>query len=166
MAGERADHGVVPGLFRKGRVGEERGLPKQSVEEITVDEAGVMGDFNRYRHEDLGDDPDSALLIVPAETIAELQKEGWPVRPGDLGENVSSVGIPYARFGSEAIVSVGTVRAVVTRPCDPCTNLYLLPYVGATRGPEFLRTTLHRRGWYARVVNSGHVRLGYPIELD
>lgn len=87
--------GTVAGLFRKGETGEERGLPKAGVEEIEVDSRGVVGDYNRYRHENLHDEPDSALLILPEETLAQLRREGWPVAPGDLGENVSSRQIPY-----------------------------------------------------------------------
>jgi MOSC domain-containing protein YiiM len=165
MKGDAMPRGVVVGLFRKGETGEERGLPKVSVEEIEVDSRGVVGDYNRYRHELLHDDPDSALLIVPEETIAELRHEGWPVASGDLGENVSSRLIPYALFGTGTKVSIGSVHAVITRPCDPCSNLYLLPYVGERRGPEFMKTMLHRRGWYARVLTPGRVRRGDPIVL-
>jgi MOSC domain-containing protein YiiM len=53
----------------------------------------------------------------------------------------------------------------VTKPCDPCTVLFTLPYVGAKRGPEFLRTMLGRRGWFARVLQGGTVRAGAPVEV-
>ncbi|EQD26249.1 MOSC domain containing protein, partial [mine drainage metagenome] len=141
-------------------------LPKPAVDEIEVDATGVVGDFNRYRHEELHDDPDSALLILPEEILAELRSEGWPVRPGDLGENVSSRQVPYALLQPSSRVAIGAVRAVITRPCDPCSNLYLLPYVGEHRGPEFMKTLLNRRGWYARVLTPGRVHLRDPIVLD
>jgi MOSC domain-containing protein YiiM len=51
-----------------------------------------------------------------------------------------------------------------TKPCTPCDNLFLLPYVGPERGPEFLKATLGRRGWFARIVNEGRVRKGDRIE--
>jgi MOSC domain-containing protein YiiM len=53
----------------------------------------------------------------------------------------------------------------VTRPCDPCDELYTLSYVGTARGPAFLRTLAGRRGWYARVLTGGVVRLDTPVEL-
>ncbi len=164
--GDGPVRGVVTGLFRKSEIGEERGLPKQAVEEIAVDTTGVVGDFNRYRHEDLHDDPDSALLILPEEILAELRSEGWPVRPGDLGENISSRRVPYALLQPGSRAAIGAVRAVITRPCDPCSNLYLLPYVGEHRGPEFMKTLLNRRGWYARVLAPGRVHLRDPVVLD
>ena len=51
----------------------------------------------------------------------------------------------------------------VTRPCDPCTNLYLLPYVGESRGPEFIDDSVGRRGWYCRVTHRGSIHIGDAI---
>jgi len=77
----------------------EHGLPKMRVDSAFVARAGVEGDFNVYRHKERRDDPDQALLIMPIETIKELNSEGWPIKPGDLGENFTTRGIPYQAFG-------------------------------------------------------------------
>ena len=37
-------------------------------------------------------------MIMPIETLRELNAEGWPVQPGDMGENITSEGIPYDDF--------------------------------------------------------------------
>ena len=121
---------------------------------------GVEGDFNVYRHEERHDDPDQALLIMPIETIRELNSEGWPIKPGDLGENLTTCGIPYQAFGVGKIFGVGRMRFQITKACDPCDNLFLLHYVGASRGPGFLRIMMGRRGWYARVLKEGLVKTG------
>jgi MOSC domain-containing protein YiiM len=155
--------GRVLELHRKPETGEEHGLPKPTVPEARLTRAGVVGDFNRYRHEVKSDDESMAILIMPEETLRDLNREGWPVRAGDLGENITSVGVPYDEFRPGRRFRVGEAVLEVSKPCDPCDNLYLLPYVGAERGPEFLKTTLHRRGWYARVVHEGTVRGGDPI---
>jgi hypothetical protein len=68
----------------------ERGLPKKPVKEVQVTKAGLDGDFNKYRHEKKNDDPDSAVLLMPLETIRQLNEEGWPIRPGDIGENFTT----------------------------------------------------------------------------
>lgn len=141
----------------------ERGLPKAPVDSAFVTREGVKGDFNVYRHEELNDDPDSALLLVPMETIAELNAEGWPIKPGDLGENFTTSGIQYSSFTVGKVFKVGEVRLQISRACDPCDNLFLLPYVGRSKGPQFLKVMLHRRGWYARVLHGGWVRKGYQI---
>jgi MOSC domain-containing protein YiiM len=135
----------------------ERGLPKKPVDSAFVSAAGVRGDFNVYRHDELEDDPDSALLIMPIETIRALNSEGWPIKPGDLGENFTTSGMPYDSFAVGKVFTAGQVRFQVSRACDPCDNLFLLPYVGPSKGPQFLKTMLGRRGWYARVLKEGRV---------
>lgn len=135
----------------------EHGLPKRPVDSAFITKEGVRGDFNLYRHEECGDDPDMALLIMPIETINQLNSEGWPIRPGDLGENLTTSGIGYSSFGVGKVFAVGKMRFQVSKACDPCDNLFLLPYVGKSKGPEFLKTMLERRGWYARVLTEGWV---------
>lgn len=158
-------HGRVHDLHRKPERAGERGLPKPSFDEIEIGPNGIVGDFNRYRHELLADEPTSAVLLMPLETLQQLDSEGWPVRSGDLGENVTTAGLSYESMAPGAELELGSAAVTVVRSCDPCTNLYLLPYVGAQRGPEFLRIMNHRRGWYAKVVRPGRVRRGDPIAL-
>lgn len=165
MPAKRVVTGRIFELHRKPEVPGQRGLPKSSVSKVFVSRSGLAGDFNRYRHEEKKDDPAMALLIMPRETLAELEQEGWPVRPGDLGENITSEGIAYGEFIPGRLFRAGEVVFEVTKACTPCDNLYLLPYVGPTRGPGFLKVTLNRRGWYARVVREGWVRVGDPLEV-
>ena len=141
------------------------GLPKSPVAEAEITSAGVVGDFNRYRHDRLADELDSAVLLIPKETIETLDREGWPVRPGDLGENLTTEGIAYDALAPGRRVQVGPVLLEVTRACDPCTNLHQLPYVGPARGPAFVRTMVGRRGWYAKVLTPGRVRSGDPVAV-
>jgi len=155
--------GVVASLHRKPEVAGERGLPKPSVPTLRVGVTGAEGDFNRWRQEERDGDPGMALLLLPAETLAELGREGWPVQEGDLGENVTTRGIPYADFAPSRRFTIGAATVEISKACDPCDNLLGLPYVGAERGREFLRTMLGRRGWYARVVVPGEIRVGDPI---
>jgi len=155
--------GKVVGLYRKPEVPGEHGLPKPSVLEAEIDRRGLKGDFNRYRHEEKRDDAGMAVLLMPSETIEALTREGWPVRPGDLGENVATSGIEYDAFAPGSRFRIGASVLEVSKACTPCENLYLLPYVGPERGPEFLRVMLGRRGWYARVIREGRVRVGDPI---
>ena len=155
--------GVIQQINVKSQTKGERGLPKKPVDSAFVTRAGVRGDFNVYRHEKLSDDPDSALLIMPIETIRELNSEGWPVKPGDFGENLTTSGIPYSSFAVGQVFDAGEVRFRISRACDPCTNLFLLPYVGKSKGAEFLKVMLGRRGWYAQVLKEGWVRTGGKI---
>jgi MOSC domain-containing protein YiiM len=155
--------GVVQQINVKPQTPGEHGLPKKPVGSAFVSVAGVHGDFNLYRHEKRKDDPSWALLVMPIETIRELNAEGWPIEPGDLGENFTTSGIPYSDFAVGKVFAVGDVRFQVSMACDPCDNLWLLPYVGKEKGSAFLKTMLHRRGWYARVLHEGTVKTGDRI---
>jgi MOSC domain-containing protein YiiM len=155
--------GVVLRVGVKGAVPNEGGLPKPAVPEALVTRDGLRGDYNHYRQEELHGDPDSAVLLLPQETIDELNRDGWPVAPGDFGENFTMRGVPPASLGPGLSLSIGAAEVTISRRCDPCRNLFALPYVGNEKGPGFLRATLIRRGWYARVVREGIVRVGDPI---
>lgn len=156
--------GIVHQINIKPETRGEHGLPKNPVESVEVTRAGLAGDFNLFRQEKLDGDPDSAVLLMPLETILQLNAEGWLVRAGDLGENFTTAGIPYDRFSPGKAFRMGGAVVEVSRACNPCKNLYLLPYVGEANGPKFIRVMHGRRGWYARVRTEGAVRRGDAIE--
>src|SRR5579859_2291614 len=82
-------HGRIVQLHLKPREGRARGLPKRAVPSLTITPAGVEGDFNRWRTEEANGDPDQAVLLLSEEILADLRAEGWPVEPGELGENLT-----------------------------------------------------------------------------
>ncbi len=104
--------GRVVRLGVKARTPGERGHPKPEVALVQVSRAGVAGDYNVWRQETKGGDPDYALLILPLETIEAFNREGWPVRPGDFGENVTSSGIPYPSFRPPATPASTSRRSI------------------------------------------------------
>jgi MOSC domain-containing protein YiiM len=157
--------GVVLRLGGKPKTDGQRGLPKPELAEATLSAQGVLGDYNHFRQTSRAGDPDMAILLMPVETLDDLNREGWPVRPGDLGENVTTHGVAYADLAPPRRLRVGGAVLTTTKPCTPCDNLYALPYVGSERGPAFLKTTLGRRGWFARVDTGGGVRRGDRIDL-
>jgi MOSC domain-containing protein YiiM len=140
----------------------ERGLPKSPVERALLRRSGLFGDFNRWRHEEADDDSGMAVLLMPLETIHDLNKEGWPIRPGDIGENFTTEGIPYNSFSPGKRYKVGGAVIKITKACDPCINLYLLP--SARNGQDIVKAMYHRRGWYASVEQEGDVSKGDVIE--
>ena len=152
-------------LHLKPKEGRARGLPKRAVPSLTITPAGVEGDFNRWRTEEARGDPDQAVLILSEEILADLRAEGWPVEPGELGENLTVAGLPSDDLHAGAQLRLGEVVLELSKPCDPCIVLYSLPYVGVERGPAFLRTLQGRRGWFARVVQGGTVRPDTAVEV-
>jgi MOSC domain-containing protein YiiM len=156
--------GRIVRLQRRPREGRSRGIPKRAVDELVITAEGVEGDFNRWRTEKAAGDPDQAVLLLSEEILAELNAEGWPVRPGDLGENLLLAGLPADALTPGARVRAGEVELEVSKRCDPCVVLYGLPYIGQERGPAFVRTLRERRGWFARVVRGGVLRVGMGID--
>ncbi len=158
--------GTVTRLSVKPRVPGEHGLPKHAVDQLTVTPAGAEGDYNNYRARQLDGDPAQAILLLTGEVLRQLNAEGWPVAPGDLGENLTLDGIAERLLAPGARLRAGGVSLEVSLACDPCTELYALPYVGKEKGPGFVRTMKGRRGWYARVLQPGVVRVGDPVRME
>jgi MOSC domain-containing protein YiiM len=157
--------GRIVQLNLKPKEGRARGLPKRAVSRLTITADGVQGDYNRWRTEKANGDPDQAVLLLSEEILADLRAEGWPVRPGDLGENLLVAGLSRDVLEPGTTVHLGDVVLQVSKACDPCTVLFTLPYVGAERGPQFLRIMHGRRGWYARVLHGGTVEVDTPVEV-
>lgn len=149
----------------KPRTPGEPGLPKRPVPAARVMPEGMDGDFNDWRSANLPGDRKQAILLVTTDLLGQLQNEGWPVKPGDLGENITLDGIAETSLGVGVRLAIGDVTLEVTEPCDPCTRLYTLPYVGTERGPAFLRATAGRRGWYASVIRAGAITQGAPAAI-
>jgi MOSC domain-containing protein YiiM len=147
--------GIVHQINLKSERPGERGLPKFPVDRALVKRTGLVGDFNRWRHEEAHDDLAMAILLMPLETIGELQVEGWPIKPGDIGENFTTEGIPYNSFSPGKRYQIGKAVIRITKPCDPCSNLYALPNIG--KGKDIVKALYKRRGWYASVENEGSV---------
>jgi MOSC domain-containing protein YiiM len=153
--------GRVFQINMKPAVPGERGFPKRPVERVYVSGAGLVGDFNRWRHEEARDDARMAVLLMPLETINQLNLEGWPFKAGDLGENFTTAGISYDAFAPKKQYRVGKALITVTKACEPCSNLYTLPQIG--RDKDIVKALYGRRGWYGQVAEEGEVARGDQI---
>ena len=91
--------------------------------------------------------------------------EGWPVRVGDLGENLFVDGMRYDVFAIGRRFLFGkTAILEITEPIAPCAYLCTLPYLTPKwRCADFIRTLDRRRGWYAKVVATGPVAVGDAV---
>ena len=155
--------GIIYQINIKPQTLNERGMPKLPVDSCKIMLQGLEGDFNKYRSEKKQNDPDNAVLIMPLEMILILNAEGWPIRPGHVGENLTTEGIHYDSFAVGNKYRVGEAILQISNPCTPCRNLHILPYVGEEKAPLFIKTLINRRGWYARVLQEGLVKKGDTI---
>ena len=147
-------------INKKPEIIDEVGLPKISIKKADITKMGVNGDFNRFRKKKKNDDPNMALVILSTDIIEQLNIEGWPVKPGDLGENLTLGDIEYGELAPGKKYLIGSVEIKITFICDPCSNLKVLPYVGNSRIAKFIKTLMKRRGWYAKVLKEGSIIKG------
>ncbi len=151
--------GLVYQINAKPQTPNARGIPKIPVESVNVRFGGLEGDYNLYRMSQQllnRGDLDKAVMFLPLETIRQLNQEGWPIKPGDLGENMTVEGIPYEAFAVGQRYSVGNAEIEISKPCKV---LSVLPYVGQEKLKEFVQTLVNRRGWYARVLKEGSINV-------
>jgi len=143
----------------------EVGLPKMPIKSTIVTEWGLEGDYNRFRKKEKDNDRDMAVMIISTDILNALNNEGWPVKPGDLGENITLANIDYASMAPGQKYKIGSIELEISIICNPCSNLYKLSYVGEEKGPQFIKTLMNRRGWYARVLKTGQISAGDTVSL-
>lgn len=157
--------GIITQINIKPNTPGEHGLPKKSINKVLVTKAGLTGDYNRYRQVKKSGNPEMAVMFIAQEILDDLNAEGWPVCPGDLGENFTTQNLPYNPIKENQIYKIGSAKIQVTFKCTPCSNLEVLSYVGKKKSAAFIKTLVDRRGWYAKVIKEGWVKIADEIRL-
>jgi MOSC domain-containing protein YiiM len=139
------------------------GVPKRPVAECRVTEKGLEGDRQRDLHFHGG--PNRAVCLFSLEKIEALRREGHPIAPGTIGENLTVSGLDWSLMVPDAELEIGDVLLQLTKFAAPCTNI-----AGSFRDGDFSRVAqkIHP-GWSrlcARVVKTGIVRVGDTIRLQ
>ena len=107
--------------------------------------------------------------LIHAELHEELRGRGFEIGPGDMGENVTTVGIDLLalprgtrlRLGDEAVIEVTGLR-------NPCTQLDgIAPgLMAATLDRDGDGRLVRKAGVMAIVIREGDVRPGDAISAD
>ncbi len=140
------------------------GVPKQPVGEGVVGPLGLEGDRQRDTRHHGG--PDRALCLYSLDCILALQREGHPIFPGAVGENITIAGLSWDVIRSGLVLTLGPfVRVAVTGFASPCRTIRR-----AFADEEFTRIAAPRYpGWaraYARVLEGGRIRVGDAVRLE
>lgn len=115
-------------------------------------------------------DPSASNLrqvhLVHAELLDELARKGYPIAPGDIGENILTRGIALLdlprgtrlRIGHEAELEITGLR-------NPCAQLdrFAKGLMAATLDRDADGRLVRKAGVMAIVVNGGSVRAGDPL---
>ena len=111
-----------------------------------------------------------SFIVMPLETIEELNKEGLPVKPGDLGEHITIQGIPYNQLVIGSIWKINDIKVVlqnnrwwsdVLREDVTVERLKHLPYV--KNWEKFSNAIKNKMGWLV-YIQKGIIKKGDRIE--
>ncbi|MDQ2711898.1 MAG: MOSC domain-containing protein [Acidobacteriota bacterium] len=145
------------------------GVPKTSISIANVVPLGIVGDKQRYRYHG---GPQKALLLLASEVIDSLQKEGWPVFWGALGENITTLDLDHRTWRTGQRYQVGSVLLQLTEPRVPCSKLD--PYGPGIQKRIFDKqvkaldaSSLHwgESGFYAAVLRPGSIEVNDTIKV-
>ena len=141
----------------------EGGVPKLAVPAGEVSATGLSGDRQRDRRHHGG--TERALCLYSLEHIMALQKEGHPIYPGAIGENVTLAGIDWSLLTPGARLRLGdVVEIAITSYTVPCSNI-----AAAFADGNMNRVSQKKHpGWsrlYARVLQPGRIAVGDPVSV-
>lgn len=134
------------------------GIYKQSVDKVSVDELGIIGDIQADKRFHGG--PEKALHQYALSSYERISKR-YPLlhkqaKPGMIGENLSASDMNEHNVCIGDIYSLGSAILQVSSPRIPCWKIdakFKQPDVH-----QFI--SLHRlNGWYYRVLQAGEITL-------
>ncbi|MFO1149712.1 MAG: MOSC domain-containing protein [Alsobacter sp.] len=107
--------------------------------------------------------------LLPEELFAELAALGLPVAPGQMGENVTTRGIPLIELPAGALLRLGAEAVVeVTGLRNPCQQIeaFRPGLLAAVLGRDAAGRLVRKAGIMGVVRRGGPVRPGDAIALD
>lgn len=135
--------GQIVALFRPGARGERM---QPIVEATVIEDFGFEGDRKAR--------PGSKrqVLLMDQET-----SEAFGLAPGDVDENIVTLGLPVNELQRGQHVTIGEVVLEVTIECAPCHKMDEIR-------PGLREAMRHQRGMLTRVLRGGKIRAGDMIE--
>jgi MOSC domain-containing protein YiiM len=107
--------------------------------------------------------------LIHAELFDELQRRGFAVSSGQMGENISTRGVDLLGLPAGARLHLGTAAVVeVTGLRNPCAQLDRLQpgLMAATLGRDENNKLVRKAGVMGIVLVGGEVRPGDPIRVE
>jgi MOSC domain-containing protein YiiM len=150
------------GTVHQINVNPDGGVPKFAVPSALLGISGVEGDLQRNL--DYHGGPNRAACLFCLEVIEQLQREGHPIVPGSVGENLTISGLDWSLLAPGRRLRIGAAIleiASFTKPCKKIRasfsdgnsmRIWQDQYPGQSR-------------LYARVLTSAAVRVNDPVEL-
>ncbi|UCE25903.1 MAG: MOSC domain-containing protein [Candidatus Zixiibacteriota bacterium] len=124
---------------------------KENVKSVTVTAEGIKGDAH------LGSS--RALSLLPFESFDKLSNDKLMIRPGDFGENITTIGLDFGalRVGTKIALGDKVVLEVVQVGKECHDGCFIKQTVGDCIMP--------REGLFARVIMAGELKEGDSIRI-
>jgi MOSC domain-containing protein YiiM len=146
------------------------GVPKCAVPSAELTRAGIVGD--RWRHPQIHGGPRKAILLITAEGIEEIRTQGFPVYPGALGENLTTLNLDRRSLRLGQRYRIGEVLIELSEIREPCRTLNVYGkgiqaamYDTQARAGDPASPRWGLSGFYASVVCPGVIHAGDAISL-
>jgi MOSC domain-containing protein YiiM len=146
------------------------GVPKRAIPSAQATPLGLAGDAHAHPHIHGG--PRQALLLIAVEVIEELAREGFPVYPGALGENLTVRGFDFRQLRPGHRFRAGAALIELTKVRAPCKTLDVYGpaikdaiYDARVKAGDPSSEKWGRSGFYAAVVEPGPIATGDAIRL-
>jgi MOSC domain-containing protein YiiM len=146
------------------------GVPKRPIAEAEVTPEGIRGDS--WAHPQIHGGPNQAVLLIASEGLDELIALGYPLFPGALGENLTTLGLDRREMRIGQRYRSGDVMLEIAKMRAPCATLDVYGpsikqavYDAQVRAGDASSPRWGLAGFYARVLRSGWLRPKDIIEL-
>ena len=107
--------------------------------------------------------------LLHVELFEELMAAGFPVWPGDLGENITTRGVELLGLGAGTRLHLGATAVVeLTGLRNPCSQIDRLQrgLMAAVLGRNASGALVRKSGVMVVVLAAGDVQPGDPIRID
>ena len=133
------------------------GIPKLPQVSVPVTFAGLAGDGHHHAKHN---NPLQAVCLQDLEILEDLTKEGFALKPGTTGENLTVRDLKVNHLGVGTILEFsGGVVLELTKERKPC-------YVLDAIDPRLKEAIAGRCGFYAKVLREGLIQAGESIEVN
>jgi MOSC domain-containing protein YiiM len=103
--------------------------------------------------------------LIHAELLDELNARGFTVKPGEMGENITTRGLDLLALPTGALLTIGTAVIKVTGLRNPCVQLdrFQRGLMQATLDRDAAGNLIRKAGVMGIVLSGGDVSAGESI---
>ena len=106
--------------------------------------------------------------LIHSELLDELNAKGFTVKPGDMGENITTRGLDLLGLPTGTLLTIGSAVIKVTGLRNPCVQLdrFQQGLMQATLGRDAAGNLIRKAGVMGVVLSGGDVQPGDGIRVQ